>query len=156
MTTRIQQLRPRIIRKTSALAALALTLGAVAVLADDQRPTPGRYEVTTRSEFGNLPVPPTTVTTSSCLTQQDLDQDPQKVFADLPASDRCTIDEFTMEGGKLTMSLACDTDEGRMVMSTEGAYSPTTYSMQSVINIDAGGTKITTTATVEAVRSGDC
>ncbi len=156
MTTWTQPLRPRLARKTSALAALALTLGTVAALADDQRPTPGRYEVTTKSEFGNLPVPPTTVTSSSCLTQQDLDQDPQKIFADLPASDSCTMGDFTMEGGRLTMSLACDTDDGRMVMNTEGTYSPTSYRMESVINIDAGGSQIRTTATVEAVRSGDC
>lgn len=156
MTTRTLPLWPRLARKTTALAALALTLATVAALADDQRPAPGRYEVTTKSEFGNLPVPPTTVTTSSCLTQQDLDQDPQKIFADLPASDRCTMGEFSMEGGRLSMNLACDTDEGRMVMNTEGTYSPSSYRMESVIDIDAGGSQIRTTATVEAVRSGDC
>ena len=143
-------------RKSLALLVLALTLAALAVLADEQRPQPGLYEIVTRSEFGELPVPPTTVTTSNCLTQEDLDRDPQKIFADLPAADTCSMENFQMEGGKLTMRLVCDTDEGRMVMETDGDYTPTTYSMQSVINIDAGGSQIRSTASVEAVRKGEC
>ncbi len=143
-------------RKTLTLLVLALALAALAVLADEQRPEPGLYEIVTKSEFGALPVPPTTVTTSNCLTQEDLDRDPQKIFADLPAADACTMESFQMDGGKLSMRLSCAMEEGQMVMETSGEYTPSTYSMHSIINVNAGGSQIRSTASVEAVRKGEC
>lgn len=140
-------------RALLAMLAAYLPLGAGA---DPLMPQPGRYEVTTHSEFGDLPIPPATVTTSNCVTADDLAKDPRKIFADLPAADDCSLDTFTMENGKLVMRLNCETDDGTVTVNGDGDYSPESYHMNTVINIESGDTRLHTTATVDARRLGDC
>jgi hypothetical protein len=143
-------------RPVRTLLALLAIVGPLAAGADALMPKPGRYEITTYSEFGDLPIPPTTVTTSNCVTADDLAEDPRKIFADLPAADDCSLDTFTMENGKLVMRLHCKTDHGSMSVNGDGDYTPESYRMNTVINIESGDTQLHTTATVDARRLGDC
>jgi len=144
------------VRRIGTPLLLVTGLWQTALTADELLPRPGLYEVTTRSEFGDLPVPPTTVTTSNCLTAEQLSQDPKKVFADLPAAENCSMETFEMAGGKLEMRLSCQSDDGNMTMEGDGDYDPDSYRMNTVINIESGGAKVRTTATVDARRVGDC
>lgn len=120
---------------------------------DNHRPGAGEYEVTTTSNFNNLPV---TVTTTNCITAEDLDQDPASVFADTAAAENCELEEFEMADGIMSMHMVCNSDEGGLEMTTEGAYTESSYSMNSTIVISAGETRMTTTATVAGTRVGDC
>ena len=145
------------VRPLAACGATALLwLGAAVALAADLKPQPGLYEIKTSTSFGELPIPDTTVTVTSCVTQEDLDRDPQSLFAGNPAADNCTMDEFDMSNGKLVMQLTCSADGGAMVMSTTGSYDATSYRMDNVIALEIGDKKMLTTATVEGTRAGDC
>jgi hypothetical protein len=145
------------VRPLAACCATALLwLSASAAPAADVKPEPGLYEIKTSTSFGELPIPDTTVTVSSCVTQEDLDRDPQSLFAGNPAADNCTMDEFDMSNGELVMRLTCSTDDGVMVMTTTGSYDATSYRMDNVIELKFGDKKMLTTATVEGTRTGDC
>ena len=137
------------------LLAAAATLTTAAALAVDQ-PNPGLYEVKTRTEYSELPMPPTTLTTRNCLTQDDLDRDPQSIFAALPAEENCSVDEFTMADGQISMKLTCLTAEGNMTMRTSGAYTATNYNMASNVLIEVGDKKMTMTSEISGARVGDC
>jgi hypothetical protein len=54
------------------------------------------------------------------------------------------------------MHMVCNSEEGGLEMNTEGAYTESSYSMNSTIVISAGETRMTTTATVSGTRIGDC
>jgi hypothetical protein len=143
-------------RRGLGIRSIAWICGALftaAVSAEHHRPNPGEYEVTTSSNFNNTPV---TMTTTNCITAEDLDQDPAKIFADSAASENCDMSEFQMADGVLLMNMSCNADDGGMEMTTEGAYTETGYSMNSTITINAGGTTITTEASITATRIGDC
>ncbi len=132
---------------------ISATILATSAGADHHRPNPGEYEVTTTSNFDNTPV---TITTSNCITAEDLDQDPAKIFADSAAAENCNLEAFEMAEGRLLMNMSCNADDGGMEMSTEGAYTDDGYSMNSTITINAGGTTVTTEASIVATRVGDC
>lgn len=134
-----------------ALISTAVLAGTVS--AEHHRPNPGEYEVITTSNFNNTPV---TMTTTNCITAEDLDQDPAKIFADSAAAENCDLGEFQMADGVLSMNMSCSADDGGMEMSTDGAYTETGYSMNSIITINAGGTTMTTEASITATRIGDC
>lgn len=136
---------------------LCITTGLLSLAsvghADNHLPSAGEYEVTTTSNFNNLPV---TVTTTNCITAEDLDQDPASVFADTAAAENCELEEFEMADGVMAMRMVCDSDDGGLEMTTDGAYTDSSYSMDSTIVISAGDTRMTTTATVAGTRIGDC
>lgn len=134
------------------LTSLLLII-AGATAADNHRPSAGEYEVTTVSNFNDVPV---TMTTTSCISQEDLDQDPANIFADSAASEDCKLESFEMAGGTLSMHMVCAADDGSIIMRTEGAYTATSYSMNSTITISAGGTEQSTEASVQGTRIGDC
>ena len=138
------------LRKILLTSAVLLTASAIA---DDHRPSPGEYEVTTTSNFSNQPI---TMTTTNCVTAEDLDQDPSKIFADTAAAENCQLATFDMADGNLNLHMVCNSDDGGMEMTTEGAYTDSGYSMTSTIVINAGGTSMTTEATVVGTRIGDC
>lgn len=160
MTAKTSQHCPRQAQPTHIEARwlhLCITAGLLSFAsfshADNHLPAAGEYEVTTTSNFNNLPV---TVTTTNCITAEDLDQDPASVFADTAAAENCELEEFEMAGGIMSMHMVCNSEEGGLEMNTEGAYTESSYSMNSTIVISAGETRMTTTATVSGTRIGDC
>lgn len=135
------------------LLASMLLITPCAATADNHRPSAGEYEVTTVSNFNDVPV---TMTTTNCVSKEDLDQDPAKIFADSAASEDCKLESFEMAEGTMSMHMVCAADDGSIIMHTEGAYTASSYSMNSTITISAGGTEISTEASVQGTRIGDC
>lgn len=132
------------------IAAVGLSVSGSA---DELMPRPGNYEVVTSSNFGGVPV---TQTLTSCITAEQLAQDPQKVFAEVPAADNCELEKFEMANGQLSMRMSCNAEDGSILMTTEGSYEPERYMMNTRITINAGDTEVATDATVSGVRIGDC
>jgi|GEM_PF-4402778 len=116
-------------------------------------PRPGNYEVTTSSNFGGLPV---TQTLTSCITAEQLETDPQKVFADAPAADNCSLEEFNMADGVLTMRMNCKAEDGSIYVSTDGSYTHNSYTMNTTITINTADTEIISDAKITGKRIGDC
>jgi hypothetical protein len=134
-------------------SAVALIVGSSLSHADHHRPNAGEYEVTTTSNFNDLPV---TMTTTNCITVEDLDQDPAKIFADTAAAENCELESFEMTDGIMAMRMVCNSDDSGLEMNTEGTYTDSSYFMNSTIEISAGDTRMTTEATVSGTRIGDC
>ena len=65
----------KIILACIATATLMIT-GSTA--ADADRPLPGNYEITTATTYHDVPLPDTTLTTTSCLSAEDLARDPDR------------------------------------------------------------------------------
>ncbi len=140
----------------SALICLTGVLGAQAAYPDPDRPVPGQYEVTTRTTFEEVPIPGTTVTTTNCLTQEDLDKDPASAFAELPEGRSCEIGEFVMEGGNISMRVSCNTEEGSMDMVVTGSYDTSSYTMNSQVVVVVGEDEVRMQSAIEGKLVGDC
>ena len=151
------------------LPALTIVLGTLAALAcsagnaqtntlDDaqDKPVPGRYEVTTVTTYTDVPLPDTTVTIENCLTREDLDKDPASIFAALPEGKSCEVGEFQMSGGKISMRLSCSASDGNMVMITGGTYDKEGYDMVSDVTVTVGEQQVEMRSTIHGRRLGDC
>ncbi|MFV2089750.1 MAG: DUF3617 domain-containing protein [Pseudomonadales bacterium] len=141
------------------LSLLALFFSAVSSLSvanDDSPPTPGRYEVSTQTEYIDVEVPETTITTQSCLTAEDLEAGAATLFAGLPKSQNCEVEDFVMAGGVISMTLSCAAPDGDMNMVTSGTYTSSGYSMTSNVTITVGDSAVEMHSEILGTRVGDC
>jgi hypothetical protein len=133
----------------------ASTAAAASAEADDML-APGRYEVDTRTEYVDVPIPETTITTQNCLTAEDLEAGAGNILAGLPANQNCQIGEFVMAEGALDMTMSCAADDGDMDMVTSGTYTSNGYEMTSNVTVTVGDKSIVMQSTVQGTRVGDC
>jgi hypothetical protein len=124
-----------------------------ATAAEDFMPRPGSYEMTTTSNFGELPV---TQTSTTCITAEQLARDPREVFAEVPASEDCDMTHYEMAHGNLNVTMVCADTDGTVTIETRGAYTLESYTLTTRIIIDAGDSEVVTEARVNAIRTGDC
>lgn len=129
--------------------------GAMSAMAADG-PVPGHYQVTTRTTYTDVPLPPTTVTNETCLTAEDLERDPASAFAALPDGKSCDVSEFEMSGGIFRMRVNCATPEGDMIMITEGSYDASGYLMTSHVEVTAGEQVARMQSEIQGKLLGDC
>jgi hypothetical protein len=118
--------------------------------------TPGRYEVSTRTEYVDVPIPETTITTQNCLTAEDLEAGAGNILAGLPENQNCEIGEFVMAEGALTMTMSCAADDGDMNMVTSGTYTASDYELTSDVTVTVGDKSVVMHSTVQGTRVGDC
>jgi hypothetical protein len=154
---------PQAGRAPGLLPVLILTLALLPVpaarnvlAAEANQPRPGQYEVTIHTTYSELPIPETTVTTTSCLTQEILDQDPSSAFAGLPAENLCELNEFQMASGAISMTVTCTAEDGGLRMITWGSFDDSGYQMTTEVTVDADPGKALLRADTQAVRLGDC
>ena len=131
---------------------------------------PGKWETTMKMDMSGLPgmanMPPEvakqmqaamnrTVTTSSCLTPDQVKKPGPEVFAG--ADKRCTYDHFQMAGGKIDAKMTCKEGGTSSTMTMTGTYSADHYTAQNSVEVSEGsGHGMVTKATIDARRVGDC
>ena len=131
---------------------------------------PGKWETTMKMDMSGMPgmanMPPEvakqmqaamnrTVTTSSCLTPDQVKKPGPEVFAG--ADKRCTYDHFQMAGGKIDAKMTCKEGGTSSTMTMTGTYSADHYTAQNSVEVsDSSGHGMVTKATIDARRVGDC
>ncbi|MWV28510.1 DUF3617 domain-containing protein [Aurantiacibacter rhizosphaerae] len=143
------------------MAAAAIATSAYAI-------EPGNWEATSRMTDIQLPasVPPQAAdmmrqimggegtTVQNCVTQEDLENSPERVFEE--TNGECRYTEFQMAGGTIHAVAQCDNDQGTMNMTMDGTYTDTTYSMTTSMQGDMGMGPMTMTFDVTGQRLGPC
>ncbi|MGE0621436.1 MAG: DUF3617 domain-containing protein [Pseudomonadales bacterium] len=142
------------------IAVLLLCLAATATIGSaatgSERPSAGAYEITTVTTYTDVPLPDTTITTTSCLSQADLDRDPASALAALPDGASCEVVESVMDAGVIEMRIVCDTQGSSMTMVTTGTYDTGGWSMISDVTVAVGDDEVKMHATITGRRTGDC
>jgi len=136
-------------------AAVAVITAASAAAAVDQ-PNPGLYEVTTQMVYGDLPIPPTSITTNQCVTEEALQETLSNALATVPVAQNCETVRFDVGGGTIAMQLSCAAPEGSIVVETTGNYTDNDYAMKSNISITGGGKTMDISGDISGKRIGDC
>lgn len=137
------------------------------IAAADLKPNPGRWESTMTFNKVEVPgMPPEmqemmkkqlgkSSTTSSCLTQEDVDAQDGEMFkpGDTPG---CTYNTFAMGDGKINADMTCKEGGMQQNMKMVGTYSDDAYSM----TIDADGTvegqQMAMQMAIDSRRVGEC
>lgn len=124
---------------------------------------PGIWEHTNTMTSAEIPgAPPEmmaallgqTTTTSSCITQEQLDQGAQALFDQ--SNGQCDFSEFSMEGGRLHMVGSCAGPQGSANITANGTYTATTYESESMVTAATPGGEMRIEATASGRRTGDC
>ena len=95
--------------------------------------------------------------TPSKFTQEEADK-PDAGFFNGEKNDDCTYDEFDRSGGKLTLRMTCDTDEGgsaKIAMDGKFGRDSFTMTMSNVVSGSENG-DVTMKGTISGKRIGDC
>lgn len=143
------------------IATIAIATSAWAI-------EPGNWETNSRMTDLDLPsdLPPQAadmmrnilggegITAESCITQEDLDQSPERMFQE--TNGECEYTEFDMSGGELHAVARCDGGQGVMNMTMDGTYTSDTYDMTMQMQGDAGMGPMTMTFEVTGRRLGAC
>ena len=100
---------------------LAILL-AVPVFAADSPMKPGKWQITVQMEMPGMPFKMPPITTSHCITQEDLEKDPQSAIPKDKKSD-CKIGEYKVNGKTVTWTVDCpkqkSTGEGEITFTDE-------------------------------------
>jgi hypothetical protein len=99
-----------------------------------------------------------TMSESSCLTPEQASRPPSEIFAQRQNS-RCTYDSFDMAGGKIKAKMTCPGgSSGTMTMTMDGTYTPTRYTMDALMNVQAPDGVQSMKMSVRSVgtRTGEC
>ena len=143
------------------LATIAVATSAWAI-------EPGNWEANSRMTDVQLPgnMPPQAadmmrqmmggegMTSQNCVTQDQLDNAPERIFEETNGD--CRYTEFEMVGGEIHAVAQCNTDEGTMDMTMDGTYTDTTYDMTMSMVGDMGMGPMTMTFDVTGRRLGPC
>ena len=122
---------------------------------------PGRWETVTTTESVDIPGPVAclvrktrgqTTRSSVCVTPEQAAAGPQGA---LKGSQTCHIARQKATGGQFSAEMDCERDGNRSVATTDGVYTPTTFSGKTRIEVN-GGKSMVMTATISSRRLGDC
>lgn len=147
---------------------LTIGLFALTIAASAAAIEPGNWEATSRATdiqlSGDFPpqvadmmrnaMGDRTFTSTTCVSQDDLDNAPENMFRE--SGGDCRYTEFDMSGGTMHGVAQCDTDQGSMTMTMDGTYTDTTYNMTMVMNGDVGMGPMSMTYEVTGRRLGAC
>lgn len=144
-----------------------ITAKEVAAKADAEgvRPQPGLYKATITMTALDVPgMPPEmkghgagqTVTTESCLTQDDVDKGFEELMKQ-GQNGECTYEKFDLDGGKLDAVMNCKTPEGSARMTMTGTTTATTadFNAETKMNFEGMG-EATMKFSGKHERIGDC
>lgn len=126
-------------RKVTFVAVLlAIAVMAVPSFAADNPQKPGQWKITMETEMPGMPfkVPP--VSTTVCLTEEDL-QNPEKAVPNDPKSD-CKVGDYKIDGKKVSWTVDCP--KQKMKGSGEMTFSDDSYS--GFMNMDLDGQQMKT------------
>lgn len=135
--------------RTAVVLALALAI-ALPMFAETKSPMkPGKWQISMQMEMPNMPmkIPPVTIT--NCVTQEQLDQDPQASIPKDKKSD-CKVSDYKVDGS--TVSWTVDCPKSNMKGSGEMTFEADGYT--GALKMDMGEQQMTTKLTGK--RLGDC
>ena len=92
----------------------------------------------------------------NCVTEEDVKKQKMLYTGD---DKSCTYDHFTLGGGKIDATMACNREgAGKMEMTMTGTYSPAAYHMDMAAKAEGGGPMggMTMKMSVDAKRVGAC
>lgn len=93
-------------------------------------------------------------TTSYCMTQAEIDDNPQAMFDQ--SDGQCQYTDFNMGGGRLDATAVCNTPQGSMQMEMSGTYTATTFQSENRMVMNTPMGNITMTAKSSGKRTGAC
>jgi hypothetical protein len=95
----------------------------------------------------------------SCVTQAQADK-PASDFFTNAKNTACQPQSYSMAGGKLNAVMTCEDKNtpGKMTLTIDGLYTPTTYDITSTMETTGGpaGGNMKVTAKTQGKRVGDC
>ena len=146
--------------RTLRILPLALVFAAPAMA---QTLQPGMWEHSSTMTSAEIPgAPPEmmsamlgqTNTTSSCITQEQLDQGAEALFNQ--SNGQCTYSEFSMESGHVSVAGTCNSPQGSANIAATGTYTSTTYESESTITASTPGGEMRMEVEGSGRRTGDC
>ena len=135
--------------------SLMVFLACLSPQAQADKPTAGMYSITTSME-SDTGVLVQSDTMTECLTEEDVQRDPDAFVGGREGTENCEVGDYVMDGGRMTMSMICQTPAGELTMKTDGTFHATGYTMTSNIQISSGGATTNMKSTGVAKRIGDC
>lgn len=94
------------------------------------------------------------ITTTQCITQEDIDQSPEQMFQQ--SGGQCRYSTFEMDNGIINSVAVCDVEGNSMTMTMRGTYTDTTFTMSMNMQGDAGMGQTTMTYNTSGERLGNC
>jgi hypothetical protein len=88
-----------------------------------------------------------------CITKAAVDKPNEDFFG---ADKSCHYEHFAMGGGKIDIQMVCKAESLTQTMTASGSYTPTTYSLDTVMNGSGPQTGMTMKMHVDAQRIGEC
>lgn len=95
------------------------------------------------------------VTISTCLKPEDVEK-PGGNFFGGDANSKCTFNKFDRSGSKMSTDMTCKFGSMTIHTTSEGEFTPESYSLKTAQTSDTPMGKRTSKGTVEGRRTGDC
>jgi len=137
---------------TSFRIALLMVAAAMVLPVAAQSPMrEGQWETTVQMQMANMPMQMPPMTTSRCVTADDI-KDPNKSLPSGPdAKSSCKVSEYKTEGNKVTWKVACASPQ-KMSGIGELVYAGNSYTGAAKMSMDMGEM----TMKYSGKRLGDC
>ena len=133
---------------------LAATLATPALLA--AVPTAGLYEITVKIENPTIGLSQTQ-SSKECISKTEFEAGPEAFMSQQQEDSECTMQEYSMENGKITMNMSCVIPGGgKAVVRGTGEYSSDKFSMTNKMSMEAAGMKMDMQTVASGKRIGDC
>ncbi len=92
---------------------------------------------------------------ATCLTPEQAARNDGKFFQ--PTNNKnCKADQFTMDGGKLTAKLTCESGAAKQTVDMTGTYGADAYDLVLKSRGDANGKPMAMSMRVTGKRNGEC
>ncbi|HEX8401948.1 MAG TPA: DUF3617 domain-containing protein [Allosphingosinicella sp.] len=145
-----------------------MTAAQVAEELEDMKIEPGQWEATNEITQVSAPNMPGDVlgqmvgrktTVSNCITPEQAAK-PSANFLAAQASNECTYQDWTMDGGRMSGRMTCKGGQmpGTVAMTMSGSYAPTAYDLDMVMKTGGlpGGLSMEVKAKTTGRRTGEC
>lgn len=120
--------------RVTVLILVVVGLMATPLLAETPPQKPGKWQIKMQMEMPGMPVKMPEVTTSVCLTEEDL-KDPQSAVPNDPKSD-CKVGDYEIDGNTVRWSVDCPSQKmkgsGEITFNADG----TSYEGTMEMNLD--------------------
>jgi hypothetical protein len=120
------------------LAVLMAITAMLPAAAADSPQKAGKWQITMQMEMPGMPVKMPPITTSVCLTEEDL-KDPQKSVPNDPKSD-CKVGDYKIDGKTVSWTMECP----KQNMKGEGEITYSDESYAGFIHMTIGEQEMTT------------
>lgn len=136
----------RVLVLATAACCLALPAAAAPIKA-------GKWETTLSMEIPGLGGMRTT-TNDHCITPEEAEAGPKDIFNQTDG--QCDMTDYEFSDGKVKMHLVCEAEGGTMDVTSNGTYTETTYSMDTVTKASFGANQMTMQSKAEGRYIGPC